>query len=173
MLTKEQTKSRNTQIIWGHFIQKFDIIAGLVNYHKFYKSMLLKVARNALKDGVRIVEIRYHLGVILNDNCGNVYNATTDHKSGVACITAPGETLSIKENLDLYQEVLDQIHQEDPNFEFSIIAMGLRSQDHEFAIQQINYYKFSIDNGYKFVTGYDLVNYEDKHKPIHYCVQKR
>ena len=144
------------------------MLDGLLNYHKFYREILKKIAKNAIKDGVRIVEIRHFSGFLFNDNWGKIYNETIDGKIGMAWFTATPETLSLKDEFELYKEVLKEIQKDDPYFEFAIIPIGLRSLSHEFAIEQIKSYEFALDNRYDFITGFDLVDFEDKFKPIFY-----
>ena len=172
ILSREETKSKKSKDIWNHFEYKFEFVDNLVHYHKFFKETLLKSSRRAIKDGVRILEIRHAFGRIINDNWGKVHNQTVDNKEVVTWVNGSSEKLLIKEELELYKEVISELKIEDPYFEIAVIAAGFKSLRHQHAIEQINGYKYAIENGYDFVTAFDLVNEEDKFEPILYFIDE-
>ena len=165
-LNRTDTMTKKSEIIWENFEKKFKLFGGLVHYHKFYKIILEKTIRKAIADGVKVLEVRRSLGRIFNDNWGKVYNQTVDMKSGTAWIDAPSEMLSIKDELEIYREIIIKIKLDEPDFELFIIASSFKVFGHQHALTQISYYKYAIENEYSFVVGFDLVNEEDKYEPI-------
>ena len=171
-LNRQETKIKRSRKIWEHFEHKFDFINGLVHYHKFYKETLLKTSRNAIKDGVKILEIRHAFGRVFGDNYAKGKDVSEESKTQDISIDGLFEPISIKEELDLYQDVIDELKKEDPDFELILIVVAFKALGHPHAEEQISGYKYAIENGYDFVTGYDLVNEEDKVKPILYFIDE-
>lgn len=68
LLQPSEIDPRESRHIWDNFQYKFMLIDGVIHYHEFYKTALKTIARNAIKDGVRILEIRHASGRIFNDN---------------------------------------------------------------------------------------------------------
>lgn len=166
LLQPSEIDPRESRRIWDNFQYKFMLIDGVIHYHQFYKSALRTIARNAIKDGIRILEIRHASGVIFNDNCGKHYQETIDGRSGIACISADPEYLSLREEFELYQQVIQEIKAEEPNFELRVIVVSLKVLGREAVLKQLKSYQYAMDNGYTFVTGFDLVNEEDVTDPI-------
>ena len=172
ILNKEETKSKRSRKIWESFEHKFDFINGLVHYHKFYKQALVETAKKAMKDGVKILEIRHAFGRVFNDNCGTKIIDKADGKEKIVGIDAPFETLTIEEELELYNQAIKEIKEIDPDFELLLITVGFKALGHEHVTEQIESHKYALENGFDFVTAFDIVNEEDKVKPILYFIDE-
>lgn len=118
---------------------------GVIHYYKFYKEGIKSLWRKAKSEGIDIVEIRHASGIIFNDD---------------------GDFLSYKDEFDLYQETIDEIREEDPDFEFRLIVVAFKVMGKEAVRKQLESYQFAMDNNYTFITGFDLVNEEDSTEPI-------
>ena len=127
LLQPSEIDPRESRHIWDNFQYKFMLIDGVIHYHEFYKTALKTIARNAIKDGVRILEIRHASGIIFNDNWGKNYQETIDNTSGIACISADPEYLSLSEEFDLYQQVIQEVKSEEPNFELRLIVVAFKA----------------------------------------------
>ena len=67
----------------------------LYNYYEFIEKIMYKVFRMFIKQLVFIVEIKYIFGMIIDDD---------------------GKPLPLKDELDIFKRVLDNIHREYPLF---------------------------------------------------------
>ena len=166
LLQPSEIDPRESRQIWDNFQAKFMLIDGVIHYHEFYKKALKMMARNAIKDGVRIVEIRHASGRIFNDNWGKIYEESSIGSPSITWVSGEPEYLTLKEEFDLYKEVIQEIKLEEPNFELRVITVAFKVLGKEFVRDQLKSYQYAMDNGYTFVTGFDLVNEEDVSKPV-------
>lgn len=146
LLGAEEIASRESHKIWDGFQFKFALNDAIIHYHKFYRDALLAYYRRAVSEGVSIIEIRHASGLLFDDN-HNFLNFTQE--------------------LDLYQSVINEIRAINPNFELRVIVVAFKVLGHEAVMFQMESYKYALDNGYSFVTGFDLVNEEDFTPSIH------
>jgi len=146
LLHADEIKSKESTTIWDSFQYKFMLNDAVIHYHEFYREGLLAYYRQAKSEGVRIVELRHASGIIFDDN---------------------HNYLSYKEEFEMYQSVIDEIHLEDPDFELRVIVVGFKVLGKEFVVKQLESYQFALRNGFDFVTGFDLVNQEDVTDPIY------
>lgn len=145
LLHSEDIQSRESHEIWKGFQNKFALNDAVIHYYKFYKEGLLAYYKQAVSEGVSIIEIRHTSGIIFDDN-HNFLNYTQE--------------------FDLYQSVIDEIRQENPDFEVRVIVVGFKVLGRESVKNQLDSYLFALDNAYNFITGFDLVNEEDFTEPI-------
>lgn len=146
LLQPEEIASRESRKIWDGFQYKFMLNDGVIHYHKFYKAGLLAYYQQAVKEGISIVEVRHASGIIFGDD---------------------QEFLSYKDEFELYQSVIDEIRKDNPDFELRVIVVAFKALGKEHVNEQLRSYQFAMDNGYDFVTGFDLVNEEESTEPIY------
>lgn len=146
LLQPDEIASRESHKIWEGFQFKFMLNDAVIHYYKFYREALMAYYKQAVSEGVSIVEIRHASGLIFDD----------DHNF-----------LDFKEEFELYKSVIEDIRKENQDFELRIIVVGFKVLGKDFVRKQLKSYQFAMDNGYDFVTGFDLVNEEDTTEPIH------
>ena len=146
LLGAQEIASKESHKIWDGFQFKFALNDAVIHYHKFYREALLAYYRQAVSEGVSIIEIRHASGILFDDN---------------------HQFLNFTQEFDLYQSVINEIKAEDPDFEIRVIVVAFKVLGHEAVRFQMESYKFALVSGYNFVTGFDLVNEEDFTPSIH------
>ena len=127
LLQPSEINSRESSHIWEYFQSKFKYVNGLIHYHNFYKKTLKLIAKNAINDGVRIVEVRHISGKLYNDNWGIVNDDPLTLSSTIVWISTGKEFLTFREEFDLYKEVIQELKIYEPNFELRVIIVAKKS----------------------------------------------
>ena len=154
VLRPELLATRESKKIWKMFQEIFDLNADVIHYHKFYRAGLLSYYKQAVEEGISIVEVRHVSGNIFKDDL---------------------TFLTYQEEFELYQSVIDEIREgsptlnlpPNPDFELRVIIVAYKALGKEFVREQLRSYHYAMDNHFDFVSGFDLVNYEDYVEPIY------
>mmetsp|Transcript_26888 Transcript_26888/g.23737 ORF Transcript_26888/g.23737 Transcript_26888/m.23737 type:complete len:378 (-) Transcript_26888:44-1177(-) len=149
-LQAAEIESQESHEIWKGFQNKFTLNDAVIHYYKFYREALIAYYKQAVSEGVSIIELRHASGILFDD----------DHKF-----------LSLKEEYDLYQSVIDEIKEETPHFELKLIVVAFKLAGREHFKFQLESYQYAMDKGYDFITGFDLVNEEDYSDAIYEYVE--
>jgi adenosine deaminase CECR1 len=150
LLSPEDIKSRESHEIWKGFQHKFVLNDAIIHYYKFYRAGLLAYYEQAISEGVSIIELRHTSGILFDEN---------------------HNFLSYSQEFNLYKSVIDEIKQKNPDFEIRVIIVAFKAMGREAIKVQLDSYLFALDNGYNFITGFDLVNEEDFTEPIYDFVE--
>lgn len=139
LLSAEDMASQESNAIWEKFQPKFSLLSGLFKNQDNFKAGLLEICKRALKDGVYVVEFRKSIG---------------------------GRNISIEQEVEIYQSVLDEMKMIDQDFEITLIIASGKSSDESIEQQLENYNR--IKKNTVFVSGFDLVGEEDKLPSIYH-----
>lgn len=154
-LSPSKVDDKSPDGIWKAFQPTFVLIMELFAYAPFYKQLLKQALQSHIAQNVFIVEYRYMTGSIFNDN---------------------KEKLSLKEELQLNREVLDEIREDTPHFQFKLIYTSLKAVGKKMIQSQID----NILQGNELEDerlkelispGLDMVGEEDSSNQIDYFAE--
>lgn len=143
ILPNEMEKIQTNSDAWSVFMPKYFFAYVLIHNPKFLRGHLLNTFRDNIKENIYRLESRARLGSLVDDNLNPI---------------------SIEEELQIYKEVINEIHKENSNFSYGMIIEMIRNQKEETIKNNINKYytlKSTRPDLTEFIIAMDLSGDED------------
>lgn len=150
MILSPGREEREDNLIWQGFQFKFQLTFQLYNYAPFFKRVLYRVSRDFIEEMVTVVEYRHIFGCLFDDD---------------------GRTLTLEEELAIFDECLTTLQQRFPLFRMKLIISGLKMFGKGHIQSQLDAI-IQADSLTNMVVGFDMVNEEDYNPGIDFFLEQ-